>query len=677
MTRSAPPAGAPAADRQGPPDHVGARFMPFAGQSFDAATRTIECVMSAGVRVRRWFGFEELDMSAAAVDLGRVAMGQVRFLNHHNQWEMNAVLGVVESARLENGQLVGRVRLAETDAGREAEGMISRGELTGLSIGYGVRKWMLAEILEGDLEVWRAAEWELFELSLVSVPADPNAGVRSAVPNPSTPSTPAAAGGELEDPDMRRSLMTSVAAVGALAALAPPNDQGGASAAPEARAAEPLAAPAPVAAAAAAVTVARFTASEALDFIGQARSFGDIVATRADELVRQNERGEIGVETARSALLQAAAEQQRAATAPVAAGAGARAGDEAETTRGQVVDALVSRALGRAPAAGGENFRGMTLLEIAGSRAGLSPRERDANVILRAAHTTSDFPIILEAVANRVMMDRYELATPTYRPIARQRNLRDFKATNLLRIGDFPTLLAYQEDGEIKAGTINEGKESVQLASYGRILRLSRQAIVNDDLGAFDDVIGSIGTTVALFENATFWAMRAQNSGLGPKLSDNKSLFHADHNNYTSSGTAIGIASLSVGRKAIRTQKNLDQKIMNLSPRFLVVGPDNETIADQITASISPALAGSVNPFSGKLEVITEGSISGYGWDLYADPGQAPAYNYGYLESSPGPRVMTHEPFNTDGMAFRVTLDFYCGATDYRPGYHNAGAAPA
>lgn len=673
MTRSAPPAGTPAADRQGPPDHTGARFMPFTGQSFDAATRTIECVMSAGVRVRRWFGFEELDMSPAAVDLGRVALGQVRFLNHHNQWEMNAVLGVVESARLENGQLVGRVRLAETDAGREAEGMITRGELTGLSIGYGVRKWMLAEILDGDLEVWRAAEWELFELSLVSVPADPNAGVRSAVPNPSTPSTPAAAGGEIEDPDMRRSLMTSAAAVGAMVALAPPNDAGAATAAPETRAAEPSPPQAP--AASTSPTVVRFTAGEALDFISQARSFGDAAAARADELVRQNERGEIGVETARSTLLQVAAETQRAATAPVAAGAGARAmTDEREASREAIIEALTARALRQAPTDRAREFMGLRMLELARERAGLSPRERDHITILRAAHTNSDFPIILEAVANRVLLAAYGTAAPTYQQIARRRDLTDFKATKLLRIGDFPTLLPYQEDGEIKAGTINEGRESVILGSFGRIVRLSRQAIVNDDLGAFDDVISSIGRVVARFENTTFYAMKAANSGGGPKLSDNKNLFHADHGNLAASGAAPDITTIGAGRAAMRKQTDLDGNVLNLTPRTLLVGPDVETVAEQLTASIQPVVAGSVNPFSGRLNVVADGSIAGNAWELYADPAEAPVFNYGYLSDSPGPRLLMEESFNVDGLAWRVTLDFYAGATDYRGAYRNPGA---
>ncbi len=682
MTRSASPQPGAAPEgasrpqgRSGPPDAVGSRFVSFTGQSFDAATRTVEAVFAMGAQVRRWFGFEELEISDTAIDLARVMQGQCRFLDGHNQWELEAVLGVVESARIENGALVGRVRLADTERGRLAEGMITRGELTGISVGYAVRKWQLVERLEGDVEVWRATEWELLEVSLVSVPADPNAGVRSAVPTPGTPPGQQAHQNN-EDPDMRRSLLagTSLAAMAALS----PNPDAGAAVVGETRAADPV--PAPVAEVRAAAPVAapgltRFGMTEALAFVEQARAFGDAVAVRANELVAQNERGEVSVEAARAAILTSAADHQRAATTGVAALSGARAGDEKETSRNAIVDAITSRALRTAPQAGGGEYVHMRLLEIASQRAGLNPRERDAMTILRAAHTTSDFPLIMEAAANKVLMVRYETASPTYKAISKERNLRDFKATKLLRIGDFPTLKEYQEDGEIQSGTINEGRESVTLASYGRILRLSRQAIINDDLGAFDDVIGGIGFTVARFENNTFFAMKAQNSGLGPTLSDGHTLFKSNHSNYTSSGTVLGIPSLGIGRAAIRKQTDLDGNVLNLAPSILLVGPDNETLADQLTTSISPALTGSVNPFSGRLTTVVEGSITGYKWELYADPNQLAAFNHGYLADSPGPRVMTEEQFNTDGMAFRVTLDFYAGAVDYRPAYHNAGAA--
>lgn len=686
MIRSAPGAqGAPAESRRAPPPAKGSMFVGFTGQSYDQATRTVDAVFSVGARVKRWGYYEELEISATAVDLTRVLQGQCRFLDAHNQWEMKAVLGVVENARIETGALAGRIRLADTDSGRQAEGMISRGELTGISVGYFVRKWQLVEILDDDVHVWRAVDWELLEVSLVAVPADPSAGVRSAVPSPGSPS-PAQTGDQNEDPDMRRNLLTGVA-LGAMAAMAPETGTGGAPA-PESRAADPApAAPAapPAApetraapsapAAAAAQSVTRFTAGDAVAFVEQARSFGEAVATRATELVGQNDRGEISVETARSVLLQAAAETQRASTSGVAAGSAGRAGPgEREQSRDALVEALVARVTRAAPTDRAREFMGMRMLEIARERAGLNPRERDATVILRAAHTSSDFPLILEAAANKILLAKYATAMPTYQAIARRRDLSDFKATKLLSIGDFPTLQAYQEDGEIKSGTVNEGRESVTLGSYGRILRLSRQAIVNDDLNAFDDVFGSIGRVISRFENTLFYAMKAQGSGLGPTLADGHTVFKSNHANLAGSGAAPDITTLGAGRAAMRKQTDIDGNKLNLAPKIALVGPDTETVMEQLVASIQPVVSGAVNPFAGKLQVVSEASITGNAWELYADPQEAPVFSYGYLADAPGPRVLTEEPFNVDGIAFRATLDFYVGATDYRGAYRNPGA---
>lgn len=695
------PADAAEDTRAHPPRGPQARFATFTPGSYSAESRTVELVLSIGAAVTRYGFVEELEISEAAVDLGRVTRGLVPLLNAHNRFEIGAVLGQIGNARFETvdgvAALVATARFADTDAGRAAEGMVSRGELRGVSIGYDPKRWEVVSIdPETEVRTWRATSWELLEASLVPVPADPAAGVRSAAP---VPGNPGARATPQEEEEMTRSRLMGGAAAIALAApaLAPETGGGSGAPAPDVRAAEP-APVVPAAATAAAPTggeaaraapnapgapppagVTRFSAVEALAFSGDGAAFG--LGQRAAELVAQNERGEISVETARAALLREAGEAQRAATsggpsapAAVAAGQGARAGDPDEATRTAIGDALFARATRAQPTEQGRQYMGYRLLELAALRAGLSPRERDAMTILRAANTTSDFPIILEAVANRVLLARYNTATPTYREIARRRDLTDFKATKLLRIGDFPSLLKYAEDGEIKSGTINEGKESVTLGSFGRILRLSRQAIVNDDMGAFDDVVGSIGGMIARFENATAYAVKALNSGNGPKLSDNVNLFNSAHANLAGSGAAPDITTLGAARAAIRKQKDLDGNFLNAEARVLLVGPDVETVAQQLTAEIQPVVAGSVNPFAGKLKVVTDGAISGNAWEVYADPNEVPVWSYGYLADAPGPRVMTHEPFNTDGMAWRVTLDFYFGGIDYRGAFRNPGA---
>lgn len=650
-----------------PPEDLSERRQPMAGfqgtrlatvepSSYDATARTVEAVLSAGSAVRRWYFTEELEISEQAVDLGRAESGLVCLLDTHNQREADAVIGRVSDVRIENGSLIGALHFGETDRARQIEGMVARGELRGVSIGYRVTKWEITRTDETEHETWRATAWELLEVSLVSVPADANAGVRSAPTD-----VPGSATLE-EEEDMRRNLPS-----GAAAPIVPP----AAAPAVEHRQA-PAAQPAP------AIAISRFGPSEALGFVADARSFGEPVATRAMELVAQNERGEISAETARSALLTAAAEHQRAATGGSLGGPRAEViRDEQETTRGLIVGALVSRAMGRAPQDGERQYMGYSILDLARARANVSTSERDADIIMRAAHTTSDFPLIMEQTGQRILLERYQAAAPTFTAIARRRNLRDFRPTSLLRVGDFPTLKPYLEDGEIKAGTIGEGKEQVQLGSFGRRLTLTRQAIVNDDIGAFDDVFGSIGTMIAQFENAFFYTVKAANGGLGPKLADGKTLFHADHGNLAPSGTSLSIPGLSAGRAAIRKHKNIEGQVMNLAPRQVLVGPDVETLAEQLISPLQPQQANNVNPFSGRLDPVVEGSIDDYAWELYADPAQAPVWVFGSLESSPAPRLMTQESWSTDGVGFRVTYDFYADAIDYRGAYRNPGAAPA
>lgn len=673
--------------RNAPPATRQVRDAAFRPATYDAAARTVELVLSVGAPVSRCGFVEELEITAAAIDLGRVGRGVVPLLNTHSRWSIGDILGTVVSARVESVDgvpaLVATARFADTAAGREAEGMVQRGELRGVSIGYDVKVWTVVQIEEETgIHTWRATAWELLEASLVPVPADPSAGVRSAAnPNPATPSPGATANSE-EDEDMRRSLIGGMAALafGAAAAVLDPNAaERGLPSTPAPAPADPAAAAAaseraaPIAPAQAESSVRAFSGVEAVEFVDLARSLG--VDVRASELVAQNGRGEIGPEAARDALLRAAAERQRTETASVASGAAARAGDNEQVrTQGLVVEALVARATHTQPSEGARQFMHTPMLELAAERAGLPRTERDPHTILRAAHTTSDFPIILESVGQRIVQRRYEVRPATYQAISRRRDLRDFRPTKLLTVGDFPTLLPYQEDGEIKSGTINEGKESVVLGSYGRIVRITRQMIVNDDLGVFDEVFGTIGRTVRNFENATAWAVKNLNGGLGPKMSDGKTFFHPDHGNLAASGAAPTIATLGAARAKMMVQKDIDGNIMNLMPSTFLVGADLLTVAEQLTSSIQPVVQGEVNPLAGRLTPVGEGSMVGNAWELYADPNEAAAWSYGYLASSPGPRVMTEEQFNTDGMSMRVTLDYYFGGADPHAAFRNPGA---
>lgn len=672
-----------------------------AASSYDAEAHTVDLTIltDAQIKMPAWrigiwdtdYFYEVLDMGASSVDLSQVEAGNAPLLDAHSRYSIDDRLGAVKSARIEGDALVASVEFSRSDRAQEIERDFAPGGTPPkVSGGYRVKTYRFDGNAPDGLPIYRAIEWTFTEASLVPIAADPSAGVRSdGEASPCVVLTPPSTSEETRNMNTRTDPAGTPAAEteGARAAPVSPEMQAAIGAAVAAALAGQRAAPVAVEKPAVEGDQARaatFTVEDGLAFVDQARSLG--VEDQARELVGKVGKGEIGIEAARSALLKAAADKQKAETALAPAGAAARADDgNRELTRAAVVEALCARALGRTPkdfagkdgkvvegsAADARPYMGYRMLELAAERAGLGRDVRDPTDILRAAHSTSDFPLVLEAASNKILLERYQVQAPTYQAIAKRRDLRDFKQTKLLRIGDFPTLKEYTENGEIQAGTINEGRETVILASYGRIVRISRQAIVNDDLGAFDEVFGNLGTVISLFENATFFTMKGT---VGPTLADGKAVFHSGHGNLAGSGTVIDVTNLSAARAAIRKQTNLDGANLNLTPKILLVGPDKETQAEQIVAPLVPAQNSNVNPFSGKLQIVTEGSIAGNAWEVYADPAIAPVWAYGYLADAPGPRVLTEEPFNVDGIAMRVTLDFYAGATDYRGGYRNPGA---
>jgi HK97 family phage prohead protease len=662
-------------------DDVLARFAP---SSYDEKTRTIEAVFSTGARVSRWGVYEELAITPEAVDLGRVALGQVRFLDSHNQYSSDAVLGVVESAYIEGGELRGRVRFADTEIGRRAEGMVLRGEMTGLSVGYRVTTWTLTS-LEGETEIWRADKWELLEVSLVSVPADPQASFRSA---PAAESQRATAQIEESD-DMRRNVPAATPPASSVVAPAAPS----AHAAPEATRTEP-------APGASAATVA--PAPEAARATSAGPVAGDVSAAVAAERARVTEIHTIGTRAGMADTdIRAAVESglpvdafRTRAFEYLAAQANASRSvslsvtrDETQTRMDAMTDALTIRIGGPRALPAGDNgqprpavegyrdYVGMSLAEMAATAIGHRQMPRDAaqreEVLRRAFHTTSDFPIVFEGSINRVLAARYGLMQPTYRRISAKRNFRDFRPHDQIRVGDFPMLQKVGESGEIKFGTFGESKETIAVAPYAIQFALSRRMLIDDNIGAIDQVIGSYGDTVARFEETTFYAMKGT---IGPVLlEDNKAVFHADHGNLAAAGTAIDTTSLGKGRAAMRKQKNQSGATLNVVPRILLVGPDKETEADMAVAAITPTSASNVNPFSGKLEVVS-GPIAGNAWELYADPAVLPVWVWGMLDGYTAPRLRIDNPFGVQGVGVSLEHDFGAGAIDFRGAYRNPGA---
>jgi hypothetical protein len=172
------------------PGLIERRFANTAPSSYDAENRTVDAVISMGSPVRRFYGVEKLRIAPDAVIVGCLIGSGIPVLDSHQQVGINSALGRLTRVWFPgNGTLMGKLAFNATLEGRKAEGMVRRGELSGISAGYRVEEWEATDengdIVDPDSVRWdddvtfEAVRWDLLECSLCSVPADAGAKIRS------------------------------------------------------------------------------------------------------------------------------------------------------------------------------------------------------------------------------------------------------------------------------------------------------------------------------------------------------------------------------------------------------------------------------------------------------------------------------------------------------------------
>lgn len=347
--------------------------------------------------------------------------------------------------------------------------------------------------------------------------------------------------------------------------------------------------------------------------------------------------------------------------------------------------------------ANAREFRAMTLIELAKtcletygvSTRGLSKSDvaelalAPGNVRMGGLMSTSDFPILLANVANKTLRQGYEAAPQTFRPLVREVSVPDFKTVTRGQIGEAPQLDRIGEHGEYRRGTMGEGSETYAIATYGKIVAITRQVIINDDLGAFTRIPRAFGVSAANLESDLVWAQILMN----PVMGDGIALFHASHNNL---GTAAGITadSIAAGFEAMRLQKGLDGKTpLNLRPSYLITSIAASMKAAQLLAPLQAAQTSNAVPQylrtvapvaeprldGGFTDPATGTAIAGnrFKWYLGADPNQIDTVELAYLEGNRGVYTETRNGFNIDGVEVKVRLDAGAKVIDWRAFYQN------
>ncbi|HVY20406.1 MAG TPA: ATP-dependent Clp protease proteolytic subunit [Bauldia sp.] len=321
---------------------------------------------------------------------------------------------------------------------------------------------------------------------------------------------------------------------------------------------------------------------------------------------------------------------------------------------------------------------GAMLLQARGEKVRSWHKDRLATQVLMEGgrHSTSDFPFLTQQSGQRILLDAYTAAASPLKQIARQRSANDFRGLAVGRIGEMPELKEVKEGGEVTYGSRTEASEAFRVRTFARIFSITREAIINDDLSAFADSARAWGIAASTVEANELYALIADD---GVVMQDGLPLWNSVHGNLAEAPSALDLDGLSDGRLAIRNTRGIDGVTpLSIPPKYLIVGPANETQAEKVLTAIAAARVEDANVFSGgKLTLLVEPRITDFAWYLAADPSQAEALSYAYLGGNSGPDLQSRDGWTTLGVEMRAVHDFGAGATGFRGVFKNAGADPA
>lgn len=606
----------------------------------DTDSRTVELSFSSETPYGRWFGDEILCHDEECINLERFNNGLGTVLFNHDR---DAVVGHVEKVWLEDNR--GKA-LARFDTDEQSETIFQKvqsGTLKGVSVGYAIYRY---EVLEDEDTkstngrfsgpAYVVTDWEPLEISIVSVPADPTVGVgRSAEEIHTSIDT------QEDNTRMDQEKTLEVQEV-----KSTPVETG----------------------------ITQEDLQKAMEQERKRTSeitalFRDFDVEGADEAIVMG----VSVDEARAMVM----DQLRARNKGVSVTMGEAESDKFRAAAQDAV--LMAAGIPVADAApGAQELRGHSMVELAREalqREGLKANFGDNMELARQAiNSTSTFPAIMANLANKSVMVGFNEAETTYQIWAGKGSNRDFKEAARVALSEAGNLELVPEGGQFQQDFLGEASARTKVATYGKLFSLTRQAIINDDLGLFSKIATKYGSAAKRLVNKMVYAQLTGNV----KMQDNVALFDSKHGNVAGTGEALSVKAIAKAITAMRRQKGITgDATLNITPKYLVVPPELEITAYQIvnsTAAVDGVNSGVVNPYKGRFVVVADAELTDPdAWYLVADASQHDTIEVTYLNGVETPRLETRQGFDVDGIEYKVAFDCGVSALDFRGVYKNAG----
>ena len=304
--------------------------------------------------------------------------------------------------------------------------------------------------------------------------------------------------------------------------------------------------------------------------------------------------------------------------------------------------------------------------------------------------STTGLSGILGNVLNKVLLDAYTAIDTTWNKIAAVRSFNDFKPNSTYRLDTNGTFKKVGPAGELKSTQLTENGYQNQLDTFGTVIAITRQMIINDDLGALTQLPALMGRDAAVRLEEAVYVLLLSNAG---------AFFSAGNKNLVSgAGTDVSIAGYTAALTAFRNATNASGKPILMNPTKVLVPPGLYPAALQLYRGTTVEAAGttdkvlaSFNPHVGMFDPIQSpylsntfirdqdgNAITGQSataWYMLADPAMRAGLAVGFLNGQQTPIVESADTdFRTLGYQWRAYQDFGVGFEDVNAVLKLAGA---
>ena len=359
--------------------------------------------------------------------------------------------------------------------------------------------------------------------------------------------------------------------------------------------------------------------------------------------------------------------------------------DAADKYRAGIADAFALRTglLGKEVSAErkeiAREMAGYTLTEVCREflkQSGHNYRGNQMEIIGRAL-STSDFSNVLGNLGHKSLLESFDKADETYSIWCdTSGSLSNFQVHSKVRAGELGDMTQIAEGESVRYGSRTDQKETISLDTYAQGYKLTRQAIINDDLSELTDAFAEMGEAVQRLYGDTAYNILTLNGNMG----DGNPLFDAAHSNL---GTQGIISETTIGEaiKLMKLQKDIGGKRrLNIRPQYLLSSVKNEAEAEVFFNSQmfqSADTAGTrANIYSGRFERIYEPRLDDYDngdpWFLLGAKGKT--VKMFFLNGQSAPFMEQEKDFDTDCVKWKVRADVAAMAVRWEGMVKNTGA---